>query len=114
MRKRNRRKGKRKNTFLSGIISLLLVIICSCFFGSFFSSAHDDKSSEESSTKVKYYTSIEIKKGDSLWKIAEDHITNEYESINEYIEELISINHIDMTSSDMIQEGDYLTIAYYE
>lgn len=111
MRKRN--KGKRKSTFLSGIISLLLVIICSCFFGSFFSSAHDERSSEDS-PKEKYYTSIEIKKGDSLWKIAEEHITDEYDSIYEYIDELISINHMDIISADMIQEGDYLTIAYYE
>ena len=89
---------KRKSTFISGIVSLLLIIICSCFFGSFFSSAHGDKSSEESSTKVKYYTSIEIKKGDSLWKIAEEHITDEYDSIYEYVDELIRINHIDIIS----------------
>ena len=115
MRKRdNIKNNRRKKTFLSGIFSLLLVIICICFFGSFFSSAHDESVLEDPSTKVKYYTSIEIKKGDSLWKIAEEHITDEYDSIYEYVDELIRINHIDIISADMIREGDYLTIAYYE
>lgn len=113
MRKRNNKNSRRKNTFFSGIVSLLLVIICSCFFGSFFSSAHDEQSSEIS-PKVKYYKSIEIQKGDSLWKIAEEYISDEYDSIYEYMDELININQMDIVSADMILEGDYLTIAYYE
>lgn len=114
MSKRNNTKNtRRKSTFSSGIISLLLIIVCSCLFGSFFSSAHAE-SATETSPKMKYYKSIEIQQGDSLWKIAEEHMSNEYDSIYEYMNELIRINHIDVVSADMILEGDYLTIAYYE
>lgn len=104
---------KRKSTFISGIVSLLLIIICSCFFGSFFSSAHAEHS-PEAPQRIKYYKSIEIKKGDSLWKIAEENIPNEYDSIVEYLDEIISINNLDSVSADLIREGDYLTIVYFE
>ena len=110
---KNNRNRKGHRMFISGIISLLLVIICSCFFGSFFSSAHAEHS-PEATPKVKYYKSIEIQKGDSLWKIAEENISDEYQSIYEYMDELIRINNIDIVSADKIQEGNYLTIAYYE
>lgn len=113
MSKRKHKNNRRKNTFISSIVSLVLIIICSCFFGSFFSSAHDEYPSDETS-KVKYYRSIEIEEGDSLWKIASEHMSEEYDSIFEYLDELIRINNIDIISADYIQEGDYLTIAYYE
>lgn len=113
MNKRNSKNRRKKSTFISGIVSLLLVITCSCFFGSFFSSAHDEHSLKDT-PKMKYYKSIEIKKGDSLWKIAEENMSDEYNSIFEYLDELISINNIDAASENYIQEGNYLTIAYYE
>ena len=76
MSKRNYKNSKRKSTFISGIISLLLIITCSCFFGSFFSSAHDEHLSENA-PRIKYYKSIEIEEGDSLWKIAAENMTDE-------------------------------------
>lgn len=58
----------------------------------------------------KYYTSIQIQKGDTLWNIASDYVTDDYASINDYIEEICEINHIE--DSD-IHSGQYLTIPYY-
>lgn len=63
------------------------------------------------SGREKYFTSIQIENGDSLWSIAETYISPEYESISDYVEELKSMNG--MTDS-RIYAGDYLTIAYYK
>lgn len=58
----------------------------------------------------KYYTSIQVEAGDTLWAIASNHITDEYQDINEYIQEVCSINHV---SKDEIHAGQYLVIPYY-
>ena len=62
------------------------------------------------SSRTKYYTSIQIEKGTSLWEIAEDYITEEYASEQEYIEEVMRMNHL---NNDVIYEGAYLCVPYY-
>lgn len=59
---------------------------------------------------AKYYTSIQIETGDTLWSIASNHITDEYQDMNEFIQEVCSINHI---SRDEIHAGQYIIIPYY-
>lgn len=70
-------------------------------------SAHD--SHLEQPAGYRYYKSIQVNAGDSLWSIAEEYMNDECESVPEYIEVLKEINHLD---SDEIHEGRYLTIAY--
>lgn len=60
--------------------------------------------------RTKYYTSIPIQAGDTLWSIAQIYRTDEYASIQEYINELKFINNL---TGDLIQQGNNLTIAYY-
>lgn len=61
-------------------------------------------------TSYKYYTSIQVQSGDTLWGIADTYMTGEYENISAYIDEVCRINHI---SADEIHAGQYLTIPYY-
>ncbi len=58
----------------------------------------------------KYYTSIVVEKGDTLWDIANQYITPEYGDISEYIGEVKYLNHL---RGDEIHAGEYLTIPYY-
>lgn len=58
----------------------------------------------------KYYTSIRVEAGDTLWTIAANYITDEYKDRNEYIEEVCYINHI---SQNEIHAGQYLVVPYY-
>lgn len=60
--------------------------------------------------RYKYYKSIQIQEGDSLWSIAKTYCSYEYDSIQDYIHELKTMNNLD---NDLIQVGNYLTIAYY-
>ena len=80
------------------------IIICTFLSGAIRTQA------APSEISCKYYTSIEVQSGDTLWSIASDHITEEYRDMNAYIDEVCSINKI---SQDEIHAGQYLTIPYY-
>ena len=58
----------------------------------------------------KYYTSIQVKQGESLWSIAGHYMSSDYSDLDAYIEEVRDLNHLD---SDDIHAGEYLLIPYY-
>lgn len=58
---------------------------------------------------VRYYTSIKIEQGDSLWEIASRYKSGS-ESTAEYIDEIITMNQL---SSEQITAGKSLMIYYY-
>ena len=58
----------------------------------------------------KYYTSIVVEKGDTLWSIAVENLTPEYGRIEDYILEVRRLNHL---FGDGICAGEYLTIPRY-
>jgi LysM repeat protein len=89
------------------VMTLCLVIAVAVTYGSFISAA---MSKSEKKTLYKYYTSIEIQSGDTLWELANDYITAEYISIHDYINEVKRINALE---NDKIHEGQYLTVPYY-
>ncbi|MFQ9933887.1 MAG: LysM peptidoglycan-binding domain-containing protein [Lachnospiraceae bacterium] len=60
--------------------------------------------------KTKYYKSILIQSGDTLWNIAEEYYDKDNTTIIEYIDELKQINGI---SDENIKSGNYLVISYY-
>lgn len=64
----------------------------------------------EQASSYKYYKSISIEKGDTLWSIAEEYMTEEYDGIEEYIREVRRVNHL---SDDIIYAGRYLAIPCY-
>ena len=51
----------------------------------------------------KYYTSVTIEKGDTLWSIASEYMSPEYDGIEDYIMEVRTINHL---YSDGIYAGE--------
>lgn len=88
------------------ILVAFVTMLC-CFFGKTLVMA----SEEESVTAYKrYYTNIEIKKGDSLWTLAEIYYKNSGMDIPEYIDELKRMNCL---PDDNIKAGSSLTIVYF-
>lgn len=63
-----------------------------------------------SGQQEKYFTSVEIEEGDTLWSISEEYMTPEYKSRDEFIDEVREMNHI---TGSMIQAGERLLIPYY-
>ena len=87
----------------------LSVIVCGVFVGSSIMASGRSKASD-AHTSFKYYTSIEIEQGDSLWAIACTYMGQEYDSVQDYIHEVKVLNNL---KSDDIHSGQYLTIPYY-
>lgn len=88
-------------------MTICLVIAVAVTYGSFISIAKSNKNEE---AMHKYYTSIQIQSGDTLWGLAKDYITTEYTSVNDYITE---VKHLNSLENDNIHEGQYLTVPYY-
>lgn len=58
----------------------------------------------------KYYTSIVVKYGDTLYSLAEEYAPEDNRDLSEYVNEVIHINHLE---DHVIQSGQYLIIPYY-
>ena len=58
----------------------------------------------------KYFKSIQVEAGDTLWSIAQEYCSEEYPSLNNYMKELVSMNHLD---NEYIQAGQFITVPYY-
>lgn len=105
MQKKRRQAAKRNMIIL---LATVLVITIGCIiFGSIFSAG---EASASDVAKYKYYKSITIEKGDSLWSIAEEYRTSDV-STKAYIDELIELNNL---TSNTIHEGQHLVITYYD
>lgn len=58
----------------------------------------------------KYYTSIRVEAGDTLWTIADEYIADLDIDKMEYIQEICNLNQI---QEDDIKAGEYIIVAYY-
>ena len=89
---------------ISVLTAAALIIICSMLSGTIRAQAAPTEPS------YKYYTSIRIQKGDTLWSIAGSYMTVEYEDIDAYIREICALTHIEDSE---IHYGQYITVPYY-
>lgn len=105
-RRRARQAAKRKILVL--LATMLVITIGSIIFGHTFSAAKAE--SDQHETLYKYYKSIELEYGDSLWSIAEEYKL-EGTSTQDYIDEIKEINNL---TSDTIHKDQYLVIVYYD
>ena len=80
--KNSRRKKKAAYKLAGILLTVIIVIALSVFLSDRLVSAHDNADSH-SSDRPKYYKSIQIKAGDTLWQIAEQNMSNEYDSITD-------------------------------
>jgi len=95
---------QKKFIFLAILLCVSALILLGSTIRTFAKSKNDNRN------LVTDYSSIQIEKGDSLWSIAETY-TNTYDvSINDYIEEVKQINHLE---SDDIHSGQYIIIPCY-
>ena len=96
------RKQKREGLLLLFII-LSVVIAVLCVTIKVNASQDDNKR-----IQVK---SVLIESGDSLWGIAMENYSEDYESIEDYVDAIKECNHI---TTDKICTGSYLIVPYYQ
>ena len=93
----NRASSRRKRSvhvkkLFVGIFSLFMILGLSAFYGSGLVSAHDNV--KDDPVRCKYYKSIQIHSGDTLWNIAE--ITDDF--LNHSLKQ----NHSDIYAERLI------------
>ena len=102
------RKREMKRNITLIIIGVSLLLILTFLHKSITSNASD----LTGKTYCKYYQSIMIEEGDTLWSYAKEYGDKiHYESSLDYIEEVRFINHIDSDNSLII--GNYIVVPYY-
>lgn len=110
----NYRKGARSIRNTEAYRHLFFVILTTVFILFFVllgsSIAGSGQISAASGKSYKYYTSIGIEQGDTLWDIAKEYITPEYADLQEYIDEIKELNNL---GDDEIHSGQYLMIPYF-
>lgn len=100
-----KQKRKRKNLYFSFCLFFAILIGIPVFGFSAKASSMSD-----SETAYKYYTSIQIEPGYSLWSIAEENYTRHFSSKKAYIREIKQINGL---KNENLTSGQYLIIPYY-
>lgn len=95
---------KKKSAFLAGTAFLIALALFSMIFRGI-------KVRGQEQSRFKYYTSIEIQSGDTLWSIASE-IAEAYDlDTRECVKELKFMNNL---KDDIIHDGNYLTVFYYD
>lgn len=102
---RERRKIQRRKLQIRAAAALLSLVAVTFLLIFHFTPQNTQADSEPKAPTYKYYTSIRVSSGDTLWDIAK-----EYSDISSYIAEVREINHL---SSNQITDGMYLCIPYY-
>lgn len=95
---------KQKPTFIS--VSIIILVICCmgiCLFKT-------DSVASSHINREKCYKSIKIQAGDSIWNIAMENYTNDWESLESYIEEIKEFNGL---KGEEINYDNYISIPYY-
>lgn len=103
------RAAKRRRRVMTRISTLVITLLLSITLtGGIVVIAGNIKQPEKT---YKYYTSVEIKSGDTLWDIASQYYQeNNYEDVRDYIKELKKLNNM---NSDKLIVGKKLVVSYY-
>jgi len=107
----NTRKAKVQVPYiLLGKLTCILVIMVALFLIVLF--ILPEKTASANNTPCGSYTitSVQIEEGDSLWSIAKEHYTEEFDSITNYIAEIKRMNGL---SSDTVYAGSYVLVPQY-
>ena len=102
LRLRRERRKKCLTLAAAAFAAFCMVLVCTVSYNSINSSANDG---------FKYYTSVTVEAGESLWDIADSYMDGHYDSRDNYIAEVCSINHLDENGT--VMAGQTLIVPYY-
>ena len=104
---RMKRRRELRKHILTLVLTFVLVITCSMMFFTVKTKAQN----YDEAVYYKYYKSITVSRGDSLWTYAAEYADeDQYDSYQNYIDEVLQINGL---SSESITAGQHLVVPYY-
>lgn len=90
------------------LVCFMMISFYFGFFGNQLMNVHaEDNYMPE---KTRYFTSIQIQQGETLWEIASRFSTGSDLTVQSYMDELIKMNNL---QNDTIYAGQYLTVVYF-
>ncbi len=105
--KRRRERMMKRRLIALGVMASVIIFMAIILTFSFSSDASNMNNEE-----YKYYTSVSVETGDSVWTIAEEYMDDlHYRSTKEFVNEIASINRISPDS--LLKSGTNLIIPYY-
>lgn len=108
---RYRRTKRRQRTGQLRIrMAALLAAACIFMLGLSVSTILSRAQAAHADISCKYFASIQIQPGDTLYSIALQYADGHYQSLYAYMEEVCLTNHL---TDDTLNAGDYLVIPYY-
>lgn len=109
MSERRQRQLARQRARRDRLLFLTAALICVFILG-FICGGRMVNASKHAKHNYKYYKEVKVDLGETLWDIAENYRTDEYDSADDYIAEIREINSI---CGDEIRYGQRLLIPYY-
>lgn len=104
---RIRRTRQLRRNIIMCLFTFALVICLSIILFSFKTKAQGS----QEDVLYKYYKSIMVSEGDSLWKYAQMYGDNQYyDSYEDYMKEVMNMNFL---KDETITTGQYLILPYY-
>lgn len=102
-RARRLRRQRRLTAAGMSLAVVCMVIICTLSYGAIHTNA---------SSGYKYYTSVTVNEGESLWELADRYIDySYYKDKNAYIAEVQNMNHLQDPAA--VYAGQTLILPYY-
>ena len=95
---------KKTSMVIAGFVLILLLVLLGNSIRVFASSG-------QKADYHKYYTSVQLEKGDSLWTLADEYNGEHVVSRNEYIDEVCRINQI--SEDTILHSGKSVVVPYY-
>ena len=104
----NRREAVVRSQICVIAIIVIVIVSLSVLLGTGIHALASSKADPASYNK--YYKSVRVEAGDTLWTIADEYIQDMDIDKKEYIAEVCEINNI---QEDEINAGDYIIVSYY-
>lgn len=105
-RNKCRRRRQLRRLFFHTLVTSCLILTLALSVNVFLSNAKSDKDK----VMYKYYSSVTVQPGDTLWSFAKEHSGTEYLREEDYIAEVMKMNYM---KDETITAGQNIIIPYY-
>ena len=97
----------------SGIVRVFIIVSIAALviIGSFMVSSRVTAAGAAKEPAEKFYTSVRINSGDTLWSVAEQYCDTDRVTIRDYIDDLKEMNGI--VNDRALRVGEYIAVYYF-